>query len=43
MKLKTQKYDVILWHKQTVNITNNLKVETDFTRPEFGITKFVMG
>ena len=40
-KLHPKKDDVMQWHTQSGNITNNLKVELDFTLPELRATNFV--
>ena len=32
---------MIQWHAQACNITNNLKVEVDFTLPALSATNFV--
>ena len=40
-KLSLEKDDVMQWHTQAVNITNNIKVKVYFTLPALSMTNVV--
>ena len=41
-KLSAEKYALMQWHTQAVNITTNLKVKVDFILPALSATNVVM-